>query len=330
MNYQSFQPNPPAPQMPEQIPPVQKTFTPKFIGVIVGLLVLGSGAYAGIWYWQNQQVANEVAPTFTPRPSALPDPTAGWKTYTDTQYGFEFKYPADWIQEQNSIYSPEAPKGIYGVGDKITVESFVNNSQLSIDAWRTKNIGDVIIKDNGPVPIAGAVAHQYIDGGMVNYIDTYIAKGSTVVKLGVSESTKYLTNYNQILSTFKFTDSADTSTWNTYTNTEYGIELKYPPTWKIQEKVTGFGFWINPPDFKMPSSGTVNPYFSFDVTAHMYLGDEKPVIKMFGTRTGYVYTKDQSIYFSAPTGAGGYFIKLYTPAGVDEPNQILSTFKFTK
>lgn len=121
-----------------------------------------------------------------------------------------------------------------------------------------------------------------------------------------------------------------TANWKTYTNTEYGLELKYPPTWNVQEKVTGFGFWINPPNFKMPSSGTVNPYFSFDVTAHMYLGDEKPVIKKFGTQTGYVYAKDQSVYFSGPNGAGGYFIKLYTPPGVDEPNQILSTFRFTK
>ena len=67
--------------------------------------------------------------------------------------------------------------------------------------------------------------------------------------------------------------TTSTANWKTYKNTEYGLELKYPPTWKVQEKVTGFGFWINPPDFKMPSSGTVNPYFSFDVTAHKYLGD---------------------------------------------------------
>ena len=122
----------------------------------------------------------------------------------------------------------------------------------------------------------------------------------------------------------------ETADWKTYTNTEYGLELKYPPTWKVQEKVTGFGFWVNPPDFKMPSGGAVNPFFSFDVTAHMYLGDEKPVIKKFGTQTGYVYAKDQSVYFPSSIGVvGGYFIKLYTLPGVDEPNQILSTFRFT-
>lgn len=93
MDYQSFQPNPPAPQMPQQMPPVQKTFTPKFIGVIVGLLVLGGVAYGGMWYWQKQQVVQEVVPTFTPRV----DETANWKTYTNTQYGFEIKHPEDWV-----------------------------------------------------------------------------------------------------------------------------------------------------------------------------------------------------------------------------------------
>ena len=31
----------------------------------------------------------------TPTVSSTPDPTADWKTYTNSQYGFEFKYPND-------------------------------------------------------------------------------------------------------------------------------------------------------------------------------------------------------------------------------------------
>ncbi len=63
--------------------------------ILISAFVLAGISYGGIWYWQNQQVAQEVAPTFTPQPSvsATLDATADWKTYTNTQYGFEFKYP---------------------------------------------------------------------------------------------------------------------------------------------------------------------------------------------------------------------------------------------
>jgi len=32
-----------------------------------------------------------------PKPSATPDETANWKTYINTKYSFSFKYPPDWI-----------------------------------------------------------------------------------------------------------------------------------------------------------------------------------------------------------------------------------------
>src|SRR3989344_6658497 len=76
---------------PEQFPvqPQKHFLNKKFAITLVILLLLGTGAYAGIWYWQKQQVTQEAGPTFTPRA----DVTANWKTYTNTQYGFGFKYP---------------------------------------------------------------------------------------------------------------------------------------------------------------------------------------------------------------------------------------------
>src|SRR3989344_386427 len=53
----------------------------KFAITLATLLLLGIGAYAGIWYWQNQQVVQEVAPTFTPRPSGYSD------NYEDSPFG---------------------------------------------------------------------------------------------------------------------------------------------------------------------------------------------------------------------------------------------------
>src|SRR3989344_1680325 len=60
--------------------------------ILVLVFILAGVAYGGIWYWQKQS-SDIVIPTFTPRP----DPTADWQTYTNKEYGFEFKYPKDWL-----------------------------------------------------------------------------------------------------------------------------------------------------------------------------------------------------------------------------------------
>jgi hypothetical protein len=38
--------------------------------------------------------SESISPVYT-EPNQSPDPTANWKTYTNTQYGFSFKYPTD-------------------------------------------------------------------------------------------------------------------------------------------------------------------------------------------------------------------------------------------
>ena len=64
--------------------------------IFVVALFAGFEAY----YFINKSVAEEVIPVFTPRPTL--DPTASWKTYWNKQYGFEVKYPSDWLLTENS------------------------------------------------------------------------------------------------------------------------------------------------------------------------------------------------------------------------------------
>ncbi len=91
----------PQPQEPQYSAPEHKHFlNKKFIVTFVILLLLGAGAYAGIWYWQNQQVAQEAVPTFTPR---VIDEMAGWETHTDIKYWFEFKYPASFEIKKDNV-----------------------------------------------------------------------------------------------------------------------------------------------------------------------------------------------------------------------------------
>ena len=63
--------DPITPQQEGQPPvlPDKHFLNKKLIMTLVVLVLLGAGAYAGIWYWQKQQMANKVVQTFTPRPT---------------------------------------------------------------------------------------------------------------------------------------------------------------------------------------------------------------------------------------------------------------------
>ena len=77
-------------QQPQQ--PGRFKFNKVSVIVLILAILIAGGSYAGIWYWMKQSTDIAI-PTYTPRPDA----TAGWKTYTNTQYGFEFKYPKDFV-----------------------------------------------------------------------------------------------------------------------------------------------------------------------------------------------------------------------------------------
>ena|SRR3989344_543371 len=47
----------------------------------------------------NKQVS--VQPASAPIPTSIADQTTNWKTYTNSQYGFEFKYPSSWQVDES-------------------------------------------------------------------------------------------------------------------------------------------------------------------------------------------------------------------------------------
>ena len=206
MDYQSFQSSDQnfAQQTSQQIPPIRKTLTSKFIWLIVGLLVLGGVAYAGLWFW-NDKNKEVVGPTFTPRSN---DDMVSWKTYRNEQYGFEFKYPGDWridpfssfgFDEGIAIRSSRSISEAYPYEASILIK--YGNFETSRKAFEENilpNLREDIDYQIRDIQFSGKDAISYSDLGVIETEHIVISLGNRLIEI------TYLSDFDQILSTFKF------------------------------------------------------------------------------------------------------------------------------
>jgi hypothetical protein len=86
------------------------------VAITVAVLVV-AGAAAVLWIQYGNPTAELTSTpiTHTPTPAPAADATANWKTYTNTQYGFEFKYPA-YLHESKDVAAVEEANECF-VGD---------------------------------------------------------------------------------------------------------------------------------------------------------------------------------------------------------------------
>lgn len=104
---------PVAPEVQSTVNSEQSTVEQKtpntFLVVLLSVLLFISVSIAGFFAYQTQKLVAEVTgyreqlkQTLEPttnnlQPSSTPDPTADWKTYTNTKYGYSLKYPNNWV-----------------------------------------------------------------------------------------------------------------------------------------------------------------------------------------------------------------------------------------
>lgn len=101
--------NPTVPTPPQPVaPPVPATLSKNnnFLAILLSVFLAITLLIGGYLFLQVQGLTKQLAqlqvqPTATPLSTEIPspttDPTANWKTYTNTTHGFSFKYPSDWI-----------------------------------------------------------------------------------------------------------------------------------------------------------------------------------------------------------------------------------------
>lgn len=204
------------------------------------LFLVFAGIVGGIYWYQYGGINN---PQSVPQQALeQKDETEGWKKYRNEQYGFEFSYPqdrflvnpSDGVDYENTVIVDKTKAGQPGVLIITAMKKSINN-----DTACEKEVGEVSV---GGMAIKKCRASEPDDRWTAS-----LSSSLADFRLDCWVPAQNDEICEQILSTFKFTDttSADTSTWKTYTNTQYGFEFQYPSDWNIKNSIEDY------PGFKL-------------------------------------------------------------------------------
>lgn len=211
---------------------------------LVVIIIIAILAIAGFFAWQNNQTQTQ---------------TAGWKTYTDLQNDFEFKYPGDWIAQKNEQ-------------NVVRFLDIKNPSQENDERPITFYVAD----NSNPRMFSTAVLHKinglsfmeaFNDADAVSYAHDFyldISKNSSSKILVWFNSVKdpafdYDNILEKMLSTLKFTTPGlnKMAGWKTYTNDKFNYSFGYPNSVVLNFPSEAGGTYL-------PATETSNPVDAWD------------------------------------------------------------------
>lgn len=200
-----------------------KGFVPIIVLVLVVLTIALGGFYLvrsqkSTLKSQNTKIVQQPpqSPSLSPLPSTE---TANWKTYTNTTYNFSIKYPDAWYigEQQNVIYVNNAPIPsiplTHGLPSSLQISIYTSPQDIPNPIWKHKT---------EKTTLGGISATRVTDqeaGGLDD-----IARTTIVINSGKISYVLVFANtdingghnpvFDQILSTFKFTDQTQTTLGN--------------------------------------------------------------------------------------------------------------------
>jgi hypothetical protein len=230
--------------------------------ILITVIATGGISGVGTYYYLNNKNDKDISVLQKQiddlkKPVAVVDETADWKTYTNTEVGFSFKYPKDWeaknYSEGGNIVSVISPENQKRLQEGKEMESYSYN--LVVSYWKSINeelamggqwVGQRKYTDLADFLTDKNSSKQKISATTVDGKNGYfVGLGGYGSSLGVMVENNGIYQFNfastngqslgatelKVLNTFKFDE---TLTWKTYTNTVEGYSIKYPKDWFVE------------------------------------------------------------------------------------------------
>lgn len=235
----------------------QKGFSSIVLTAILAAVII----VAGVGYLIAKRSVPEVmqpTPTVSVNPAPFPNQTADWKNYRNEKYGYEIKYPAGTklsdidVSGGREIFM-QLPyfSGKTNLIDKVLhIRTVISEFNYGVEqpAFCASNAGTSNITINGIKFAKNDVSNDFSGTQGASVAIEYCAmKGNKAFKLvsqlnydRYSQLSKFDAEkeseiFNQILSTFRFTEKDETADWKTYNSDKYDYEVKYPKDWALDE-----------------------------------------------------------------------------------------------
>lgn len=175
------------------------------IEALLIIVVLVAAAGVGVYAYHRSHKAKPAATansgqhsnsnnggSTTPTPAPKPDPYAGWKTYTDTQHHYSFRYPADWgldsASAQTTLLNPAKTVQI------TYANPFVHDNGLA--TFTPSYIGK-LTSANEDLTVVGGYNYSPNNGLAGDYTTTYHVVDSSLLTsypLTVGSATQFYNN----------------------------------------------------------------------------------------------------------------------------------------
>jgi hypothetical protein len=164
------------------------------------------------------QLTSTPTPVAVLTPSPTIDPTANWKAYTNTTLGFSFKYPETWIEsgplskEDTTIIYVTSDEKIGTGSEPLQYYLWVTNVNKLPDSQFSKEIinNATFYKSDSAVPSRFGALAFFITKDEKQYIGIFLTPYDGVISAKFPSQDKYVSIFDQILSTFKFIEATPT------------------------------------------------------------------------------------------------------------------------
>lgn len=232
-----------SPAPPMSTLPVAQLLEPKskiWLWVLGGILLLVTGIAGGVFWGKQLYSTPNIQPTPSPIVEATPtpDPTANWNTYTTQK--FSLKYPVDWqiglFEHAPDIYTFQPSKDFVPESQKNGVVLSITGRCLNTQCLTVFNLEDMVSQINAKI-VNQATADR-MKAYKVSLPDEKLAyifiNGQDFFEISTD---KYITELDQVLSTFKFID--ETSADVLPVSSAKKLNYQLPNGWQIIKDNTG-------------------------------------------------------------------------------------------